>query len=62
MALIGDLIEDDPGDRIADLAVHAARLRAERDALADRVDALLRDRDRYRTRYYRERSPRCSRT
>lgn len=48
MALIGDLIEDDPTHRIADLAVHVTNLRLEN-------QSLRRQRDRYRNEAERAR-------
>lgn len=48
MALIGDLIEDDPTHLIADLAVHVATLRSQK-------EALRLQRDRYRAEAERSR-------
>jgi hypothetical protein len=48
MSIIGDLIEDDSAERIADLAVHVANLRREN-------EALRRQRDRYRSEAERAR-------
>lgn len=48
MSVIGDLIEDEATDRIADLAVHVANLRVENEELR-----LQRDRYRKESEYYR---------
>lgn len=49
MSVIGDLIEDDPVEWIADLAIHVANLRRENTALRQQ-------RDRYRNEAERSRA------
>lgn len=48
MSIVGDLIEDEPADCIADLAVHVSNLRAQNEELR-----LQRDRYRKEAEYYR---------